>query len=60
MTLLIAGINDVIDSWNKYSPTIKDHIKRLHKRIVGYKKNIKNTKEEITKYTRIFMKEKYK
>ncbi len=54
------GIDDVIDSWNKYSPTVKVHIERLHKRIVGYKKNIKDTKEEITKYTRIFMEEEYK
>lgn len=53
------GIDDVIDSWNKHSPIVEDHIKRLHKSIVGYKKSIEKTKEEITKYTRIFMEEKY-
>jgi hypothetical protein len=53
------GIDDVIDSWNKHSPIVEDYIKLLHKSIDGYKKNIEETKEKITKYTRIFMEEKY-
>ena len=52
-------INDVIRSWNKHSPIVEDYIKILEKRIVGYKKSIENTRKEITKYTTIFMEEKY-
>ena len=53
------GINDVIESWNKHSPIVKDYIEILNKRVVGYKKNIEDTKKEITKYTRIYMEDKY-
>jgi transcription elongation factor Elf1 len=54
------GIDDVIDSWNKHSPTVEDYVQLLHKRVEGHKKSIEKTKEEITKYTRMLMEEKYK
>jgi len=52
-------INGVIDSWNKHSPIVKDYIEILHKKIEKYKENIEKTKKQITKYTRIFMEDKY-
>jgi hypothetical protein len=53
------GVEDVIRSWNKHSPIVEDYIKRLEKRIVGYKKNIEDTKKEMTKYNRILMEKTY-
>ena len=53
------GTDAVIRNWNSHNPIVEDYIKLLNKRIVQYKKNIEDTKKQITKYTRIFMEEKY-